>query len=127
MRYLLASFLAATSLVFSVEQITTVELCQLISSKTDLVIADARAKKFYTGYIIPGAVCLYHRMSDEQITTIVPSKDSLIVAYCSSLHCPVSHWLCERLIRMGYNRVLHYPAGIEGWIAAGNPVQEVKK
>ena len=84
-----------------------------------MTILDARTGKFDDGRRIAGAQVLQDVSTPEEIAAIVPEKDALIVTYCVNLQCPASAALAARLRELGYRNVLEYPAGIEGWSAAG--------
>ena len=57
--------------------------------------------------------------SEDAVAAALPSKDALVVAYCSNLKCPASAKLAEKLVGLGYKNVLKYPEGLEGWIQSG--------
>ena len=58
---------------------------------------------------------------------MIPTKDTLVVTYCSNLKCPASAQLASALRKQGYSNILEYPVGIEGWVAAGNEVEKANK
>lgn len=91
------------------------------------VILDARAGKWDDGRRIPGAKQLSAADAVEKAATLIPAKDSRIIVYCANTHCPASKFLAEALVKLGYTNVEKYPDGIEGWAAAGNPVEAPKK
>lgn len=102
--------------------ITTEELKRLIDEKANFVLLDTRVNKFYDGRRIPGAVRMLRNSSPEQIARIIKSYDVQVVVYCTSSHCPVSRWMAQKLVNLGYSNVWEYPEGIDGWIDAGNEV-----
>ena len=57
---------------------------------------------------------------------MIPSKNSLVVTYCSNPKCPASGMLAANLKKLGYKTVLEYPHGIEGWVAAGQKHEKVR-
>jgi rhodanese-related sulfurtransferase len=105
----------------------TVGLKALMDAQIPMVIVDARGGKWDDGKRIPGAVSLPGGSTPEAIEKALPSKDALIVAYCANPKCRASKELGEKLVSMGYKRVLKDPEGIQGWIDAGYPVTEVQK
>ncbi len=113
--------------VQALAEINTATLETLIRSGVSLVILDARTGKFDDGKRITGAKSLGPQASEEEVKSVVASKDQLIVTYCSNLHCPASRMLAEHLKSLGYVNILEYPDGIAGWISAGKAVVEAAK
>ncbi len=103
-------------------EINTTVLKTLIESGVPLTVLDARTGKYDDGRRIPGAQGLGADSKDEEIIAKLKSKDALIVTYCANLQCPASRTLAAKLRALGYMRVLEYPYGIDGWVAAGNSV-----
>lgn len=99
----------------------------LIGSGVQLTVIDARTGKYDDGKRIPGAIGLGADSDVEAIGRALPSKDALIVTYCSNTKCPASGMLAKKLQELGYKHILEYPEGIAGWIEAGNAVTEEKK
>lgn len=106
--------------------VNTLGLKTLISSGVPLTILDARAGKYDDGRRIPGAQSLNAESKAEDIARVLPNKESLIVTYCANLNCPASHKLYTHLKSIGYTNLIEYPEGIDGWVAAGNPVNAPK-
>ncbi len=105
----------------------TAAVKSLVESGSSAVIVDARSAKWDDGKRIPGAVSLTADSPAEEIEKAIPSKDALVVAYCSNLKCPASAKLAEKLVALGYKNVIKYPEGLQGWIEAGNAVTEIAK
>jgi len=102
----------------------TAGLQELIKAKTPAAILDARSGKYDDGKRIPGATQLSPTAEDADIAKVLPDKKAMIVTYCAGLKCPASKMLADKLRKLGYTNVLEYPEGIEGWIAAGNTVEQ---
>ena len=49
-------------------------------------------------------------------------SDSEIVVYGSGPACPEARLGAEKLVAAGYDDVSLYPGGVEGWLAAGEPI-----
>ena len=111
----------------AVRTIDTEGLQQIVSEGSSATIIDARSAKYDDGKRIPGAIALTADASDENIAAALPNKDAQIVTYCSNLKCPASDKLAKRLTALGYNNVVKYPEGIEGWSTAGQKVVETEK
>ena len=107
--------------------INTEALAALQRAKVGMHLLDARAGKYDDGKRIPGARALAPTASEEAIATMLPEKGALVITYCANLKCPASHMLGERLRKAGYTNVLEYHEGIEGWMSAGHPVEQVEK
>ena len=99
----------------------------LLDTKAPMVLLDARSGKYDDGQRIPGAKQMNPDATDADIAKAAPSKDALIVAYCTSLKCPASKMLAENLVKLGYKNVIKYPGGIEEWVKLGNPVEKAAK
>ena len=106
--------------------VNTLGLKTLISSGVPLTILDARAGKYDDGRRIPGAQSLNAESKAEEIAKVLPNKESLVITYCANLKCPASHKLYTHLKSLGYTNLIEYPEGIDGWVAAGNPVNAPK-
>jgi rhodanese-related sulfurtransferase len=104
--------------------VNTSALAALIKAKVPLVILDARAGKYDDGRRVPGAQSLNANSKDEEIAKAIPDKNALVVTYCAGLTCPASGMLAEKLTKLGYNNVIEYPEGIEGWAKAGNSITQ---
>lgn len=108
-------------------EIDTRALAALIQARTPMVLLDARAGKYDDGRRIPGAKALAPGATAEQAAQVIPTKETLVVAYCTNLKCPASRLLAEQLAKLGYTNLLKYPEGIEGWAAAGMKVEPPAK
>lgn len=108
-------------------KIDTQGLKSLVDSKAPVVVVDARSAQWDDGKRIPGAIMLTSDSSDEAIAAALPSKDALVVTYCSNLKCPASAKLAEKLVGLGYKNVVKYPEGLAGWVEAGHEVTETEK
>ena len=97
----------------------------LLKAKVSVTVLDARSGKYDDGRRIPGAKSLNSTSSAEEIAKVIPSKESLVVTYCSNLKCPASARLAKHLAGLGYSNILELPQGIDGWAAEGRPVEKV--
>ncbi len=107
-----------------IPKISTNSLKTLIDASIPVYIFDARSGKWDDGRRIPGAQQMPHNISAKKVKKHIPSKHSLVVVYCTSPQCPASTKLYHTLKKYGYKNVLEYPGGIEGWTAAGLPVDK---
>ena len=106
--------------------IDTHTLQVLLNSGTKLTVLDARSGKWDNGRRIPGAKSLAADATAKDAAKLIPSKDSLVIAYCSSKKCPASAMLSANLKKLGYTNILEYSAGIDGWTDHGNSVEKAK-
>lgn len=104
--------------------VNTAALKVLLDVKAPAAVLDARSGKYDDGKRLPGAKQLSPDAEESVIATTLPDKNALIVTYCAGLTCPASKALADRLKKLGYSKVLEYPEGIAGWIAAGNVVEQ---
>ncbi|MHC4914344.1 MAG: rhodanese-like domain-containing protein [Planctomycetota bacterium] len=107
-------------------EINAAALRALMSSGEHMHIFDARTGKYDDGRRVPGAGNLSPMAKKEQVVKVLHGRDDLVITYCTNLKCPASRMLAASLRKMGYRNVIEYPQGIEGWAAAGYPVQKVK-
>lgn len=108
-----------------VGSIDMIGLKALMLSHADIVIVDTNIDEWFTGIIIPGAIRLNEDSSNELILKTIPDKEKVIITYCGSYECPASKKFAKRLIKLGYENVLHYPGGIEEWYNAGNQIDKL--
>jgi len=88
------------------------------------LVVDARDSEEFAGGHVPGAV----NVSSEAVLTGMEDvsrlpRDRDLLLYCSNLACPKSKDLAKGLTEMGYTRLSVMPEGLDGWIAAGGPVE----
>jgi rhodanese-related sulfurtransferase len=101
--------------------IDTEGLAILIASGASLVLLDARNAKWDDGKRIGVAQLLSSNATAQEVTRAIPSKQSLVIVYCTGPQCPASSDLGKHLQKLGYHNILKYTEGIEGWIKAGHP------
>jgi rhodanese-related sulfurtransferase len=106
--------------------LTTGEMKKIVDAKSALVF-DARTGKYDDGQRIPGAKALSPEASATEVAKAIPDKNAKVVAYCANLKCPAGGMLAKRLVELGYKNVNEYPEGIQGWMAAGHPVEKAAK
>lgn len=88
----------------------------------DMVVVDARSKPYFDGNLLPKAHWLPYDSPESQLKAIIPTKDTLVVVYCSSTACPASKYLADRLIKSGYLKVYKYPEGLKDWMDKKYPI-----
>lgn len=103
--------------------LNTEELKKALATETGVVVLDARSGKYDDGRRIPGAKALSPKATAEEAAALIPTKETAVITYCANLKCPASGMLAEHLKELGYVNIREFPEGIEGWVAAGNPVE----
>jgi rhodanese-related sulfurtransferase len=109
-----------------IAKLNTSGLKALLGSGVNVTVLDARSGKYYDGRRIPGAASLSPKATAEEAAGAIPSKDALVVTYCSNLKCQASNMLATQLKGLGYKNVIEYPNGIAGWADAGLEVEQSK-
>ena len=99
-------------------------LATLIRSGVPVVVLDARSGKYDDGRRLPGARALAPSATAEDAAKFLPTKQALAVTYCSGVKCPASGALAKQLRTLGYENVLEFREGIEGWVAAGHAIEK---
>ena len=107
------------------KEIHTEELRKLLKANKDITIIDARPSDPKENKI-PGSKSLPYNAKEEIIKGVLTDKNAVIVVYCYSVDCPLSHELAKRLVKLGYTNVLKYPEGIEGWKKSENASDSIK-
>jgi rhodanese-related sulfurtransferase len=100
-------------------------LKSLIDSGLPIVILDARGHKWSDPNKLPGALSASYESSFDELETIIPTQQTLVVVYCYSSTCPLCCKLARRLVEFGYDNVVEYPGGLKEWRdIAEYPVEE---
>jgi len=95
-------------------------------NKLDYVLLDVRPKTSYDQGHIKGAESLFiPQTTPEQVGKILPDKDQVVVVYCASHKCNMSHYAALALLNAGYKKVFDYKGGIYEWLSKGNPIESV--
>lgn len=92
------------------------------------VIIDARAKPFFAGGHVPGALNLsredfardYRRLS----SVLEKDRGRQIVVYCSGKDCHDSKMVASALLSLGFEHVEVFTGGFEAWSQARMPVSQ---
>ncbi|MFA6916142.1 MAG: rhodanese-like domain-containing protein [Parachlamydiales bacterium] len=87
----------------------------LMDANTSFFLLDARGNKWNDGTMIPGARLASYEFSPEELEQIIPNQNDLIIVYCYTFTCPLSRYLTDKLVELGYNNVLEYPGGLKEW------------
>ncbi|HXJ61343.1 MAG TPA: rhodanese-like domain-containing protein [Verrucomicrobiae bacterium] len=84
-----------------------------------IVLVDARPKKTFELYRIPGAVSLPFDSTEEELSAFRQKYDTNthLVVYCAGGSCAASTILTAKLLELGYKRVQIMDEGYFGWLA----------
>jgi rhodanese-related sulfurtransferase/polyisoprenoid-binding protein YceI len=100
-------------------------LARRIEASDDLTIVDVLLPEHYQAHHIPGAVnaCVYEIVFLDTIRRLIPNQSTPIVVYDSSKRSQASANAARKLQDAGYLNVCDLSDGIEGWSAAGFPLE----
>jgi len=86
-----------------------------------LAVFDANSRETYEEHHVPGATWVHY---DSVTADVLPTDHAAsLVFYCGNEQCTASHTAAEAAADLGYTNVHVMGAGIQGWIAAGKPVE----
>lgn len=102
--------------------VTREELHAAIDAGTAVVL-EALGPEHYEKEHLPGARNLPLDRIDELAARVIPTRDTLVVTYCSDSACSNSALARQRLVELGYTDVRVYPDGKQAWVEAGLPVE----
>ena len=105
-----------------VKEISREELKAKMDRGDDFVLVEALSRRHYESSHLPGAINLPDEFVDEA-ERVLADKRAEIVVYCMNEECESSREEARELEEMGYQHVLHYVGGKQGWIKAGLPVE----
>jgi len=97
------------------------EFKELWDSSADFVLLDTRPEELYKIGHIPKAESFPLRDINPTSVERLPNN-KLIIVYCQSASCGVSHVAAVKLIGLGYN-VKDYKGGATEWTNKGNALQ----
>lgn len=108
----------------NIVNLTYEEFKALLDSKTDFLLLDTRPLTSYQFGHIPKAESF--PLSDISPASVEKlSKDKLIVVYCQSASCNMSHMAAVKLKSHGFD-VKDYKGGVMEWTLKGNTLESVK-
>ena len=96
----------------SYEQITQPEAKEIMDTRTDYIIIDARTEEEFAEGHIKDAILIPEYEINEKAEKKIPEKDALILVYCRSGRR--SKIASEELVKLGYTNVKEF-GGIIDW------------
>lgn len=96
---------------------------QLETNAASVVVFDVNSAESYAEHHVPGARhAAYDGVTAETLTGVDPAAHE-VVFYCANESCHASHTAAEAAVALGYQNVTVMSGGIQGWVAAGKPVE----
>ena len=103
--------------------VTAEEAIELILDHPDMPIIDSRKKTEYVKGHIEGAVSLLDtEMTEADLATIVPEKDTTILFYCNGVRCLRSSNAIAKAKEWGYTSLVWFRGGWKEWSDKRLPV-----
>ncbi len=105
--------------------VTAEALYDKMSRDADLIIIDTLIKEVFEKRHLPGArnACVFQVVFPSEVEAIVPDRDREVVLYGSSGASRDSVTAAEKLVRLGYSKVLVLAGGLAAWREAGYPLK----
>ena len=115
---------AATAALWMDFEISDPAAAKQILDAGDALFVDARSPEIFAEGHIPGAVSLPLGEFDAQVEAFTQGVplDRPIVTYCSGRLCQDSHTVAQLLMERGYENVVVFIDGFEGWTENGYPI-----
>ena len=104
----------------SLATITVADVAAGLSNGT-VRVYDANRQETFNEHHVPGATWVHYENLSAEV--LPEDRSQKIVFYCANEQCTASHNAANAAKALGYTDVAVMSAGIEGWIAAGQPVE----
>lgn len=100
-----------------------------LKEKDNVVLVNVLSEESFRSKHIPGSINIPNESVDfeEQMRRQVPSKQSRVIVHCSDPDCQASPTAAKRLEEIGYEDVMDFEAGLQGWREAGNEFEGEKQ
>ena len=96
---------------------------QLETNAAAVVVFDVNSAESYAEHHVPGSRhAAYDGVTAETLAGVDPAAHE-VVFYCANESCHASHTAAEAAVALGYQNVTVMSGGIQGWVAAGKPVE----
>lgn len=90
----------------------------------DVTVVEVLDPEEFRKFHLPGAINVPLKdQFEKKIVQTIPDKRERIVVYCANEECPASTNAAEKMQKLGYENVLDYVEGKEGWKEAGLPIE----
>ena len=101
--------------------VTPQEVDALRKANAQAVVIDVNPKEIYDEGHVPGARWMRFDQADRSV--LPTDRATPIVLYCFNPVCGASHQAASAVASAGWKDVRRMSAGIQGWKAAGLPVE----
>jgi len=95
--------------------VTTETLKEMIDSKKEFVLIDARTKEEYDDAHIVDAVNIPENKFENASSKLPTDKNALLVIYCNGVKCGKSKKLAQKVEVAGYRNIMIYSEGFPVW------------
>ena len=104
------------------------DLTEQLAREPATLVCDANTSKTRSRYgVVPGARLLSNYRDYDLEGELGADRGQPMVFYCHSERCGAAAAAARKAIAAGYTRVAILPAGILGWAAAGQPINQPAK
>ncbi|MDY6761871.1 MAG: rhodanese-like domain-containing protein [Candidatus Nanohaloarchaea archaeon] len=103
------------------ETISTDELATH-KAENDVILVDVLSREHFEDSHIPGAINIPMDHVAEKAPDLF-TKNQKIVVYCADTECGASVQAAETLEEHGFEHVMDYEAGKDGWESAGHHLE----
>lgn len=118
--------LAASVSVFAADaefkSVSTEVLKDMLDSKKEFTLIDARTKDEYQEAHIGKAVNITEKDFDKLSVALPSDKGALLVLYCNGVKCGKSKKVAARAKEAGFSNILIYSEGFPVWEEKGMPI-----
>lgn len=104
--------------------VTPHELDALRTANAQTVVIDVNPTEIYDEGHVPGA--RWMRFDKAEPSVLPADKSAPVVLYCFNPVCGASHQAATAVASAGWKDVRRMSAGIQGWKAAGLPVEAAR-
>lgn len=102
--------------------VTTDQLKQMIDTKANMVLVDARTPEEYAIAHIVTAISIPEKAFETAIAQLPKDKASRLVLYCNGIKCGKSKKLAAKLEPLGYTNIMIYGEGMPVWEERALPI-----
>lgn len=96
-----------------------------VSREPNVLLLDVRSEQEFQEGHIPGAQNIPHDLLPQQLSRLASYKDKKVVLYCRSGRR--SAMAAEVLEKGGFSKLYHLEGDMNGWSAAGLPVESTRR
>ena len=105
--------------------ITDISIEQAIKliEQNRVILIDARSEKDFLSSHLVGSINIPFKNFDEHVDKVFQySQDTILVIYCESINCNLSHELAKVLSQFGFKKIFILKEGIQEWEKRGLPL-----